>query len=153
MEFELVTPDGVTAKEHVDQLTLPTMEGQITILPHHLPLVAQLVPGVLTLWKKGGQEDLAVSGGFIQVSKEGLIRVFADTAERGEDLYLQDILDAKARAQAVMQEKVRVNDEAYAHAAAALERELARERVARKYQPKKQKVVPAAGPTDDTGTV
>jgi len=132
--FELITPENIVLHEEVDQITLPTMDGEITILPNHIPLVAQLVPGVAVLRRKDKDEDVAVSGGFIQVNGNNHVRVLADTAERGVNLNLDDIEKAKQRAQEVMKNAARGDDETFAHAAAELERELARYRVARKYK-------------------
>ena len=131
MKFELVTPERVVFRTEIDQVTLPTKEGEITILPNHAALVAELVPGVAHLKRGSEEEDVAVSGGFIQIG-ENRARVLADTAERGIDLDLSAIEQAKARAEAVMKETVRSDDTAFASAAAALERELARYKVAKR---------------------
>lgn len=152
--FELITPEKVVFRQEVDQVTLPTMDGEITVLPGHIPLVAQLVPGVATLKVNGQSEDVAVSGGFIQVN--GKVRVLADTAERGMNLNLEDIEKAKQRAQEVMRDSARGDDETFAHAAAELERELARYRVATKFRKEGRKIKPQgenAELTDDSGPV
>jgi len=155
LKFELITPERVVCQDEVDQVTLPTMDGEITILPMHIPLVAQLVPGVAVLRKKGRDEDVAVSGGFIEVDKEGHVRVLADTAERGMNLNLEDIEKAKQRAEDVMRSAARGDDEAFAHAAAEMEREMARYKVAVKYhQHAKTSGLPTHGDlTDDAGPV
>lgn len=132
LHFELVTPERVVFKTDVDQVTLPTAQGEITVLPHHAALVATLVPGVARLVVGKNDEDVAVSGGFIQIGADGSVRVLADTAERGHELDLSVIEEAKARAEKVMSETVHVNEESFAAAAAALERELARFKVARR---------------------
>jgi F-type H+-transporting ATPase subunit epsilon len=131
IKFELVTPERVVFRTEIDQATLPTKEGEITVLANHAALVAELVPGVVHLVRGKTEEDVAVSGGFIQVG-DNRIRVLADTAERGVELKLEAIEQAKERAEAVMKETVRSDDTAYAAAAASLERELARFKVAKK---------------------
>lgn len=134
MLFQLITPERVVFKEEVEQVTLPTALGEITILPNHEQLVASLVPGVARLKTKKGDEEVAVSGGFIEVSSGNNIKVLADTAERGFELDLSSIEQAKARAEQVMRETARTDDASYAAAAAALERELARYKVAHKHR-------------------
>ncbi|MDD2785704.1 MAG: ATP synthase F1 subunit epsilon [Patescibacteria group bacterium] len=154
--FELTTPEKVVFSQAVDQVTLPTMDGEITILPSHIPLVAQLVPGVAILKLDGASEDVAVSGGFIQVDGRGKITVLADTAERGMNLNLEDIEKAKQRAEEVMHSTVRGDDETFARAAAELERELARYKVALKYKKDGSAIKPPlqnAELTDDSGPV
>lgn len=133
LHFELVTPERVVFRQSVDQVTLPTTQGEITILPGHAALVATLVPGVTVLKKDGNEEDVAVSGGFIEVS-DGRVRVMAETAERGHELDISAVETARQRARRVMQEAVRTDDASYAAAAAALERELARYKVAIKHK-------------------
>lgn len=133
MHFELITPERVVFREEARQVTLPTAEGEITILPHHVPLVAALVSGVIQLKKESGDEEIAVSGGFIEVTGDERVRVLADTAERGKELELSVIEEAKKRAEKLMQETIHRDDASFAAAAAALERELARYRVAKKY--------------------
>jgi F-type H+-transporting ATPase subunit epsilon len=134
LNFELVTPERVVFRQEVDKVTLPTTLGEITVLPGHADLVATLVPGVAVLGKGAVEEDVAVSGGFIQVSEGSRVRVLAETAERGFELDLTAITAAKDRAEKVMQETVRSDDVSFAAAAAALERELARYKVAHKHR-------------------
>jgi F-type H+-transporting ATPase subunit epsilon len=156
MLFELITPEKIVFQQEVDQVTLPTMEGEISVLPGHIALVAQLVPGVATLKMNGNVEDVAVSGGFIQVDGKGKVTVLADTAERGANLNLEDIEKAKQRAEDVMKNAARGDDETFAHAAAELERELARYKVAMKYRkeaPQKRLSPQDVRLTDDTGPV
>ncbi len=133
INFELVTPERTLFREIIEEVTLPTAEGEITVLTHHAPLVAVLVPGVARLKLKSGHEEVAVSGGFIQVGNN-VVRVLADTAERATELDLSAIEAAKARAEQVMKEADRQDEKAYAMAAAGLERELARYRVAMKHR-------------------
>ncbi len=134
LHFELVTPERVVYRQEVEQVTLPTSLGEITIMQNHEPLIATLVPGIAKLKTKKGDEEVAVSGGFIEVSSGNKIRVLADTAERGFELELSVIEEAKKRAEQVMREAVKTDDASYAMAAAALERELARYRVAHKHR-------------------
>ena len=52
IKFEIVTPERVVLKEKIKEVTIPTKEGEITVLPNHIPLVAILTPGVIELKKK-----------------------------------------------------------------------------------------------------
>ena len=80
LTFELTTPERIVEKKEVDGVTLPTQEGEITVLPGHIPLVSNLKPGVVTLHDGKEQEYLSVSGGFIEVQPDGRLIVLADTA-------------------------------------------------------------------------
>ena len=144
MHFKLVTPERTVFQEDgVLSVTLPTSEGEITILPGHIPLVAKLKPGVALLKLAGGkEEDVAVSGGFIQVTLGDKIKVLADTAERGAELSLEVIEAAKLRAEVLMKENIASNDVQFAHVVAQLERELARYKTAIKYAKRRSNTVP-----------
>lgn len=135
MRFKLVTPERVVFEEEgIISITLPTEEGEITILPHHIPIVAKLRPGVAFLKRDdGSDEEIAVSGGFIEVKQGDSVTVLADTAERGHELSLATIEEAKRRAEQVMKEKASAGDVGFADAAAHLERELARYKTALRY--------------------
>lgn len=138
MRIKLVTPERVLFEEEIASATLPTEAGEITVLEHHIPIVSNLMPGVAEItFKSGSVEDVALSGGCIQVGDEGNITILADTAERGEELDIDVIEKAKAAAEKLMNEQTSVNDEQFAEAAAMLERELARYKAANKYRQRK----------------
>jgi F-type H+-transporting ATPase subunit epsilon len=130
LKFEIITPERIVYQDEVDQITLPSAEGEITILPNHIPLIAVLRPGEI-IAKKGAEEILmSCSGGFIEVTPKKVV-VLADTAEKAEELVEEEILKARERAKKILKEK-HVDVEKYTEAAAAMERELARLKVVRK---------------------
>ena len=147
LKFKLVTPDRTLADEEVALISLPTAEGEITVLPHHASLTALLSPGIIKIQRAAGamdqQEEVAVSGGFIHVTEDNQVMVLADTAERGHELDISVIEEAKKRAQDVMRQAVSKDDLSFAAAAAALERELARHRLATKHH-RTHNVTPAS---------
>ena len=114
----------------VDSVSLPTPQGEITILPNHIPLISIVVPGVITVRQKGSEQLLAVSRGVIEVDGR-TIRVMVDTADRADELQEQAILKAKAEAEKLQKER-RSDREGFAEATAILERELARLQVVRR---------------------
>lgn len=132
LRIKVVTPERVVFEDEVDSVTTMTEMGEITVLPGHIPLVASLRAGEMRL-KKGTEEELlATSTGFIEVRPNSEVIVLADTAERAEELELKAIEEARDRARALLDEKRQADDVSFADAAAALERELARYRVAMK---------------------
>ena len=130
--FEIATPERIVYKDQVDSITLPTKDGEITILPNHIPLVSVLVPGAITVRKGKAEQFMAVSGGFIEIQPNNRVVVLADTAERAEELTEVAILKAREDAERVLHEKRSLDDESFAAAAAGLERELARLKVVRR---------------------
>ncbi|MEA3249460.1 MAG: ATP synthase F1 subunit epsilon [Patescibacteria group bacterium] len=139
LTFELTTPERIVEKKEVDGVTLPTQEGEITVLPGHIPLVSNLRPGVVTLHEGKEQEYLAVSGGFIEVQPDGRLIVLADTAERAEELDMEKIEAAREEARKALEEKRGMDDVAATAMLASLEREIAREQTARKYRDLKRR--------------
>lgn len=133
IEFSITTPERTLLTETVDAVTLPTQMGEITILPKHIPLVANLVPGEVR-YRTGNQTKFfAVSGGFIEVRKDGKVIVLADTAEFGHEIDLDRAEKAKDTAKKMMQENYK-DETTFADAAALLEKNLARLKVARKHR-------------------
>lgn len=146
LTFELTTPERVVLKQEYDGATIPTQEGEITVLPGHIPLVANLAPGMITVRKGAEEAYLAVSGGFVEVQPGSRIIVLADTAERAEELDLDKVEAARMRAEKLLTEKRHADDVSSAAAMAALERELARVRVAMKHRAGGRRATPPRQP-------
>src|SRR5215469_11184538 len=68
IKLEIVTPQATVYSEDVDMVTLPGVEGQMGILPHHVRLMTQLVPGELIVRKNGQVRFLAVGQGLVEVT-------------------------------------------------------------------------------------
>lgn len=135
IKFKIVTPERTVFEEEIDQATLPVTNGEVTILPNHRSYIASLKAGGEIVLKKSGEEiSLAVAGGFIEFADNNLV-VLADRAERAEEIDLKRAEEARARAEALMKEKIADSGE-YARVAAAVEKELARIKVARKHHTK-----------------
>ena len=47
LTLELITPDGPVFEGQVDSASLPTPDGEITVLPHHIPLITVVSPGTI----------------------------------------------------------------------------------------------------------
>lgn len=132
IKFKLVTPERTLFDGEADQATLPVVDGEVTILPNHIPYIASLKAGEVVLKTEGEEKSLAVSGGFIEFDKNNLT-VLADTAEYAEEIDLQKAEEAKANAEKPKEERIYMDEMEYAKVAAAIERESARVKVARKH--------------------
>ncbi len=88
MLFKIITPERVVFSDEVDQVTMMTKSGEITVLPHHIPLVTLLQPGELRYKKNGDDQYIAVSGGFAEVRPDNSIVILADTAEHAHEINL-----------------------------------------------------------------
>lgn len=134
MKFEIVTPEKEILKEEILGVTLPTKEGEITILPGHVPLVSRLDSGVVEITKKDGYHDvMSLSGGFVEVLRDKVV-ILADVAERAEDIDLQRAEEAKRFAD---EEKVKIRHEdreRFAYINAKLAKELARTKAVKRWR-------------------
>lgn len=130
LTYSIVTPERIVQEGEADSVSVMTSLGEITILPQHVPLVALMKAGEMRI--KNGKEDmlLVTSTGLVEVRSGSKVVVLADSAERSEELEIAAIEAAKKRAEEALTEARNRNDVSAADAAAHLERELARYRVA-----------------------
>lgn len=135
IKFKIVTPERTVFEQEVDQITLPVSDGEVTILPGHRSYIASLKAGEIML-KNGGEETLlAVSSGFVEFNDNVLV-VLADTAEAAAEIDLVRAEEARKRAEEIGKQKVSMDEMEYAKVAAAIEKEMARVRVAKKHHTK-----------------
>jgi len=134
IQFEIVTPERTVLKEKVQQVTVPTKQGEITVLPGHIPLVASLIPGVIEIVKDdGGRDVISVSGGFIEVVKDKIV-ILADTAERAEEIKLDQAEEARQRAEETVKSIRHFDKERFAGLSAKMAKELARTKAVKKWK-------------------
>lgn len=134
IKFQIITPERVVFSDEVDQVSLTTPDGEITVLPHHIPLVTIVVPSELR-YKKNGQEFfMAVSGGFTEVRGDNTLVVLANTAESAHEIDITRAQEAHDRALKLMSAARSREDVDYAAIQSKLEKELARLRVGNKYR-------------------
>jgi F-type H+-transporting ATPase subunit epsilon len=128
IRLDIVTAEQAVYSEEVEMVIAPGVEGQLGILPHHIPLMTTLQAGELRI-KKGGEEiSLAISGGFLEVRPDRVV-ILADAAERAEEIDVARAEAAKRRAQERLAER-HVYEIDGARAEVALRRSLARLKVA-----------------------
>lgn len=129
--LRLATPERVLFEHDVESVTLPTVDGEITVLPGHESLVAVLKAGEMVVREYGKEIPLAVAGGFIEIGDHG-VHILADAAERVEEI---DVAKAEEARKLAEEQKAKTADEVeFAGLAGRIEHELARLKVARKYR-------------------
>ncbi|MFH1522672.1 MAG: ATP synthase F1 subunit epsilon [Patescibacteria group bacterium] len=134
IRFEIVTPERVVLKEEIFQVTVPTREGEITVLPKHMPIVSILKPGVIELKKKDGKlVIMSVGGGFIEVLRNKVV-ILADSAERAEEIDLKSVEEARRRAEKTKSELKHFDQERFASLSAQIAKELARSKAVRRWK-------------------
>jgi F-type H+-transporting ATPase subunit epsilon len=78
-QFDLVSPEKLLVSGEVTQVDVPGSEGDFGVLAGHAPMVTTLRPGILVVYRDGGELRVVVNGGFAEVSPTGLT-VLADMA-------------------------------------------------------------------------
>jgi F-type H+-transporting ATPase subunit epsilon len=118
LKLEIVTPDAKVYSEDVEMVTLPGVEGEMGIFPHHVPLMTQVAPGEI-IARKGGQDFfLAIGEGFAEITGER-VAILADMAIRSENIDEAKAEEARRRAEARLAEKIDADESAIVHAALA----------------------------------
>ncbi|MDP2136776.1 MAG: ATP synthase F1 subunit epsilon [Candidatus Didemnitutus sp.] len=79
LTLEIVTPEAKVYSDTIDSVVIPTVEGEIGILPGHIPLLTQVAHGELRVSKGTETTFLAVSGGFAEIEGD-TVRVLAESA-------------------------------------------------------------------------
>lgn len=103
LNFTLITPEREVLTQEVYEAIIPTQDGEIAILPHHLPIISLLKPGIVSLRlkkedKNDALEHVAVKGGFIEMDGQ-TIKVMADTAIKSDEVTELEANEARKRAQ------------------------------------------------------
>ncbi len=102
--LKVLTVDRCFYDDEVDRIVVRASTGDVGILPNHVPYTAALGVGGLTIIKDGKPRYAAVSGGFVDVSKEQTV-VLARTCEWSDEIDVNRAKEAAERAKAKMQQK------------------------------------------------
>src|SRR3989338_2972077 len=141
LKLKIVTPERLVLEEMVEQVSLPTTLGEITVLPDHIPLVAGLKSGDVVAFTNGEHVPMAVVGGFVEIKKneEGHteVAVLADFAEHVSEISEERIEEAKRKAEELKKKLENKELVDFEHFEAELERSLTRVKIADKWRTKK----------------
>ena len=103
INFQLISLDGVKFSGEAYEIILPTMDGEIGVLPGHMPLISVAERGVISIRRKQNEPDdmmehFAISGWAIEVSN-GSLNVLVDEADASDDISEEEAREAMERAQ------------------------------------------------------
>lgn len=105
MHFQLVSANGLKYDGEAYEVLVPTRDGTIAILREHMPLISAGEPGILSVRKKSGDNELehfAVYGGIVQTDGQ-LTRFVTDEVTTSEEVSEREAEDALKRAQALVE--------------------------------------------------
>ena len=132
MRFVLTAISGNKYDGEVYEVVLPTIDGRIGVLSHHMPLFSAIAPGVITVRKNNNDPDAALIyfatfGGVIEVS-DNTLKVLVDEAHLPDEINLNEAEAAMDRAQKMKSEaKDQISLE---HAQSLIDRQSVRLKVA-----------------------
>jgi F-type H+-transporting ATPase subunit epsilon len=103
LSLEVVTPFRTVLNEDVDSVTLPGIEGELGILPEHVPLLTTLDTGIMSYVNDSGNtQAIAVHWGYAQVDGNN-VRVLAELAETADEIDLSRAQEAENKAKELLQ--------------------------------------------------
>jgi F-type H+-transporting ATPase subunit epsilon len=118
IKLEIVTPEAKIFSDDVNMVTLTGTEGEMGILPQHMPLMTQLVAGEVVAQKGREIIFLAVGDGFVQVTGDR-VAILTDMAIRADDIDEARAEEARQRAEARLAQKITNEEAARVNAALA----------------------------------
>lgn len=104
LSLQILTPDREVLKEDVDEVLVPTVNGELGILPNHVSLLTQITPGELVIVNGGKRNSYAITGGYLEVNNNQ-VNVLGDYAIRSEDIEVSKAEEAKKKAETMMKDK------------------------------------------------
>src|SRR6516225_5583769 len=131
LRLEIITAVATVFSEDVEMVTLPAVEGEMGILPQHVPLMTQMVPGEMVVRQNGQDRFLAVGEGLVEITGDH-VAILTDLAITAENIDEAMAEEARQRAQTRLKEKL--SAEEVASVDAALARALAEIRVKRRHR-------------------
>jgi len=102
LSLEVVTPYRTVLIEDVESVTLPGIEGELGILPEHIPLLTTLDTGIMSyINSSGNTQAIAVHWGYAQVEGNS-VRVLAELAETADEIDIERAKDAEKKAKGIL---------------------------------------------------
>ena len=137
LNLSVVTPEKKIFEGNITSLTAPGINGEFGVLPEHTPFSTVLSPGVVNYKKEDGAEEmLAVSGGYIEVTRDKII-LLVETAEKPEEIDIETIKRRKEEKEKLLKSKSK-QDVDYDLIQAELLRELSKLKAAEMLQRRKR---------------
>ncbi|MRG86192.1 F0F1 ATP synthase subunit epsilon [Salinibacillus xinjiangensis] len=127
LTVSVVTPDGPVLENAYEMVSAKAENGELGILPGHIPLVAPLTISAVRLKGEGNTDHIAVSGGFLEVRPDK-VTILAQSAEMPDEIDVERARKAKERAERRLQSQK--DDVDFKRAESALRRAINRINVA-----------------------
>ena len=97
LHLQVITPERKLLDQFVERVTLPEVDGYVTLLPGHAALVAEVGDGDLEYEVEGEIHHVAITGGFLQL-EDDVVKILATSALLPEEIDLERAKAAEHRA-------------------------------------------------------
>lgn len=97
-QLRIITPERVFYEGEVDMVEFNTTEGQIGVLPGHIPMTVIVKPGILNIYEEDNEKHAALHSGFVEIMPEG-VTILAEIIEWPEEIDLERAEEARHRAE------------------------------------------------------
>lgn len=97
-QVEIITPERVFYTGEASMIEFTSIEGDMGVYKHHIPLTTVLAPGIVTITEDDGQKKAAVHAGFAEVLGEK-VTLLAEIAEWPDEIDADRAERAKKRAE------------------------------------------------------
>jgi len=114
LTLEIVTPEARVYSDTIDTVVIPTVDGEIGILPGHIPLLTQIADGELRVTKDGKEHFLAVGSGFAQIEGDK-ISILAERAIVAEKIDEAAVEEALKRAETQLKDAAHLDPSEQEH--------------------------------------
>jgi F-type H+-transporting ATPase subunit epsilon len=84
LQLKVITPRKIVIDKHVSSVTVPTTDGEITILPHHVHLFSLLIEGIVKIKSAENEDDLAIGGGYLETNGKTVTVLVSRAYGQGE---------------------------------------------------------------------
>ena len=132
LRLEIVTPDKLAFEGDVDSVVIPGSEGELGVLPMHIPLMTQIKPGEVVISQNGKKDYLAVGEGFATVTQTN-VNILTDMAIEWQHIDESAAEAAIERAKATLAGKHDLSEEEVASVQGALLKSIAQLHVKRRH--------------------
>ena len=105
VNLEIIAPTGIVYQGQVSAVSIPTFQGQITVLPHHTALFTKLAEGEVILNPSGNSDTIVIAGGFAEV-KNNTVHILSDYAIRAESIKQAQVEERKRLAEGKLKQKL-----------------------------------------------
>lgn len=104
LNLKIITPEREVFSDKVEKVSCQTVDGEITILPRHTPLLTLLTEGVITITTKNGQEYFSAGSGYVETDGKN-VQILISRALGQEEIDEKTVLEVKNQAEKLLKEQ------------------------------------------------